>query len=162
MTSGGVHIHAVAIAWSVQMSRLLYALIVSACVSVFAGTGNAQASELVAHVDVSEQRMVVSYGGSVLHVWDVSTGRKGFTTPRGKWKPTRMYRMWRSRKYDNAPMPYAIFFKGGYAVHGTSHVKALGRPASHGCVRLHTGNAAELYALVKQVGASNARIVITN
>ena len=35
-------------------------------------------------------------------------------------------------------MPYSVFFTGGYAVHGTSHVKALGRPASHGCVRLST------------------------
>jgi hypothetical protein len=49
----------------------------------------------------------------------------------------------RSRKYDNAPMPYAVFFNGGYAVHATFDLKRLGRPASHGCIRLHPENAAE-------------------
>lgn len=122
----------------------------------------AQAVELVAKVDVSSQTMVVSKGGRVLHVWKVSTARSGYYTPRGAWSPKRMHTMWYSRKYDNAPMPYAIFFNGGYAVHGTNAVKALGRPASHGCVRLQTGNAAALYALVKEVGAKNTRIVVTN
>jgi lipoprotein-anchoring transpeptidase ErfK/SrfK len=73
-----------------------------------------------------------------------------------------MATMWRSKKYNNAPMPYSVFFSGGYAVHGTSHVKALGRPASHGCVRLQTKNAARFYSLVQQAGRKNTRIVITN
>ena len=60
-----------------------------------------------------------------------------------------------------SPMPYSIFFYGGYAIHGTNYVKALGRPASHGCVRLHPSNAAALYSLVKQHGPGNTKIVIT-
>ena len=124
--------------------------------------GAATAAQLVAKVDVSKQTMTVSYQGEVLHSWKVSTGRAGFYTPRGAWKPTRMHTMWRSRKYGNAPMPYSVFFTGGYAVHGTNHVKALGRPASHGCVRLQTGNAAAFYALVQQIGRKNTRIIITN
>jgi lipoprotein-anchoring transpeptidase ErfK/SrfK len=70
--------------------------------------------------------------------------------------------MWYSIKYDNAPMPYAIFFNGGYAIHGTDHVKRLGRPASHGCVRLHPRNAAALYARVRQAGRNNTRISIAH
>jgi lipoprotein-anchoring transpeptidase ErfK/SrfK len=58
-------------------------------------------------------------------------------------------------------MPYSIFFKGGYAIHGTYSVKQLGRPASHGCVRLHPDNAAALFGLVKQAGMSNTRIIVT-
>ena len=70
--------------------------------------------------------------------------------------------MWHSRKYDWSPMPYSIFFRGGYAIHGTGYVKQLGRPASHGCVRLNTANAATLYSLVNQVGRGNTRIVVVN
>ena len=73
-----------------------------------------------------------------------------------------MHRMWYSRKYDMSPMPYAVFYRGGYAVHGTGAVKQLGRPASHGCVRLHTANAATFYSLVKQIGRKNTRISIVN
>ena len=120
------------------------------------------ANALVARVDVSSQTMTVSKHGRVLYTWPVSTARKGYVTPRGQYKPTRMHKMWYSRKYDMSPMPYSIFFRGGYAIHGTNYVKQLGRPASHGCVRLHTANAARLYSLVKEVGAGNAKIVVSN
>jgi lipoprotein-anchoring transpeptidase ErfK/SrfK len=65
-----------------------------------------------------------------------------------------------SSKYENSPMPYSVFFRGGYAIHGTGYVKSLGRPVSHGCVRLHPRNAAMLYRLVRSYGMSNTRIVI--
>jgi lipoprotein-anchoring transpeptidase ErfK/SrfK len=70
-----------------------------------------------------------------------------------------MYKRYFSKKYNGSPMPYSIFFRGGYAVHGTNAVSQLGRPASHGCVRLRTKNAARLYSLVKRHGG---RIVVTN
>ena len=59
-------------------------------------------------------------------------------------------------------MPHSIFFRGGYAIHGTGAVKNLGRPASHGCVRLAPKNAALLYSMAREVGPRNVRIVITN
>ncbi|NJS14633.1 MAG: L,D-transpeptidase [Sphingopyxis sp.] len=120
----------------------------------------ASAAQLTVRVDISKQEMVVSHQGDVLHVWKVSTGRSGYRTPSGSWRPGRMHKTYFSRKYDNAPMPYAIFFTGGYAVHGTNHVKALGRPASHGCVRLQTRNAATLFSLVRQVGRGKTRIIV--
>ena len=43
--------------------------------------------------------------------------------------------MWYSRKYDNAPMPNAVFINGGVAVHATQHVSRLG---SAGVARLHS------------------------
>ena len=61
-----------------------------------------------------------------------------------------------------SPMPYSVFFHGGYAIHGTNAVSRLGSPASHGCVRLDTKNAAKFYSLVKQVGPGNTRIIVTN
>ena len=64
-----------------------------------------------------------------------------------------MNKIWYSRQWDNAPMPHAVFFtKDGHAIHGTYETKRLGKPASHGCVRLSPENAALLYALVEKTG----------
>jgi lipoprotein-anchoring transpeptidase ErfK/SrfK len=97
-----------------------------------------------------------------MHVWRVSTARKGYVTPRGAWRPTRLHRMWYSRKYDMSPMPYSVFYHGGFAIHGTNAVNRLGTPASHGCIRLDTSNAAKFYSMVKEVGPGNTRIIVTN
>ena len=59
-------------------------------------------------------------------------------------------------------MPNSVFFLGGYAIHGTGHLKALGRPASHGCIRLHPQNAARLFGLIQKHGLGATRITITN
>ena len=120
------------------------------------------AAGLVAKIDVSAQTMTISRQGQVVHTWRVSTARKGYITPRGQYRPTRLHKMWYSRKYDMSPMPYSVFFHGGYAIHGTNAVSRLGSPASHGCVRLDTKNAAKFYSLVKQVGPGNTRIIVTN
>lgn len=112
------------------------------------------------HIDLSSQRMhVTSSSGS--YTWPVSTARSGYTTPRGSYAPTSLQRMHYSRKYDNSPMPHSIFFRGPYAIHGTTVISRLGHPASHGCVRLHPANAATLFALVKEQGPANTRIVIS-
>jgi hypothetical protein len=57
-------------------------------------------------------------------------------------------------------MPYSVFYNGGYAIHGTNYVSRLGRPASHGCIRLRTSNAKRLYRLVKKYGKENVRIMV--
>jgi lipoprotein-anchoring transpeptidase ErfK/SrfK len=115
---------------------------------------------VVAKIDLSEQKMRVVVNGRTQHVWPISSGRKGYRTPTGRYKPTRMYQRYFSKKYDGAPMPYSVFFRGGYAVHGTSHVKKLGRPASHGCIRLRTDHAKKLYQLVNAHGRHNSVIDI--
>jgi lipoprotein-anchoring transpeptidase ErfK/SrfK len=142
------------------MFKKLAAMAAAACVCLALHVP-AHAASLVAHIDVSSQTMTVKRSGQVVHVWRVSTARSGYYTPRGTFRPQRMNRMWYSRKYDNSPMPYSVFFRGGYAIHGTGAVRQLGTPASHGCVRLHTSNAATLYSLIQQVGRRNAKIVIT-
>jgi lipoprotein-anchoring transpeptidase ErfK/SrfK len=113
------------------------------------------------HIDISSQSMSVRVNGSHYASWRVSTGRAGYSTPRGSYSVKRMAKMHYSRKYDNAPMPNSIFFHGGFAIHGTGAIRALGRPASHGCVRLHPSNAAALYSLVQRHGR-RARITLTN
>ena len=113
-------------------------------------------------IDISSQTMSVSVDGSHYATWKVSTARSGYWTPRGKFRPYMLKRMHYSRKYDNSPMPNSIFFRGGYAIHGTGYLKSLGRPASHGCIRLAPSNAAQLYVLVRSYGMKSTRIVITN
>ena len=107
------------------------------------------------HVDLSSQTMHVR-SASGDYVWPISSARSGFSTPRGTYGVQRLEAMHRSHKYHNSPMPHSIFFKGGYAIHGTYAVGALGQPASHGCIRLAPQNAAALYQMVKQEGAQIA------
>lgn len=121
---------------------------------------NRAANQIVARISLSQQTMEVLVDGRPIFAWKVSTGGRGHLTPTGSFKPTRMHQMWYSRKYDNAPMPHSVFFKGGYAVHATNFVRRLGQPASHGCVRLHPDNAADFYQLVEMFGPTNTRIVI--
>ncbi|MFD2031209.1 L,D-transpeptidase [Ancylobacter dichloromethanicus] len=116
---------------------------------------------VVARISLSKQRMEVWVEGVQRHSWPVSTARKGYRTPVGTYRPGRMHKRYFSRKYDNAPMPYAIFFHKGWAIHGTNDLRRLGRPASHGCVRLHPGNAKALFALVTEYGRANTQIVVS-
>lgn len=125
----------------------------------FAATEQAQAG-VVAKVDISSQRMNVYVNGRLSHSWKISSGRRGYHTPRGSYRPTRTYRHYYSRKYNGSPMPYSVFFRGGYAIHGTNYIRRLGRPASHGCIRLHPSAAARFYGLVRRYGRRATRIVI--
>ncbi|RAH98179.1 hypothetical protein DLJ53_26030 [Acuticoccus sediminis] len=127
---------------------------------MIAATTSAQAAGVTATVDLSAQRMYVSVGRTHAYTWKISSGRKGYRTPTGTYRPTRMYRKYYSQKYDNAPMPNSVFFRGGYAIHGTGYVKNLGRPASHGCIRLHPTAARAFYDLVQQHGRGNTSIRI--
>lgn len=129
--------------------------------SLLVSVSSAQATVSV-RIDISSQTMSVSVNGWPYASWRVSTARSGYWTPRGSFRPFMLKRMHYSRKYDNSPMPHSIFFLGGYAIHGTGHVRSLGRPASHGCIRLAPGNAARLYSLVRQYGNRGTRIVINN
>jgi lipoprotein-anchoring transpeptidase ErfK/SrfK len=113
---------------------------------------------LVADINLSTQWMTVTVNGAVKYTWAISSARQGYKTPTGTFKPTWMSRMWYSRQYDYAPMPHAVFFSGGTAVHATYAVRQLGSPASHGCVRLAPANAATFYKLVGQHGKDMTRI----
>lgn len=124
----------------------------------WASVGSAQAGVDV-RVDIAAQRIQVTTTDGEAYNWAISSGRKGFRSPNGVYRPTRLEKNWYSRKYGGA-MPNAVFFRGGYAIHGTTAVGALGRPASHGCIRLHPTNAAKLFALVKKHGASQTRIAL--
>jgi lipoprotein-anchoring transpeptidase ErfK/SrfK len=109
-------------------------------------------AEVTIDVNIAKQTMHVESSEGAFD-WPVSTARAGFTTPRGHFAPTGLERMHYSKKYHNSPMPYSIFFLGGYAIHGTDAVASLGRPASHGCVRLSPRHAKQLFEMVQREGA---------
>jgi lipoprotein-anchoring transpeptidase ErfK/SrfK len=116
---------------------------------------------VTARISLSAQRMDVYVDGRQRYSWPVSTARRGYHTPTGTFKPQSLAVWHRSTIYSGSPMPHSIFFHGGYAIHGSYETKYLGRPASHGCVRLHPSNAAQLFSLVRQYGPSNTVIKIT-
>lgn len=118
------------------------------------------APTLFADVNLTTQRLTVSDKSGVLHTWKISSARSGYVTPVGLYKPQWTSRMHYSKQYYNSPMPYSVFFHRGYAVHGTTAVGQLGRPASHGCVRLRTSNAKKFYNLVHKHGKGLTKIAV--
>src|SRR5580658_9816048 len=119
-------------------------------------------AEILIRVDKETQTMTVTVDRLVTYVWPVSTGMEGRDTPSGTFQPNRMDSDHHSQEWDNAPMPYTIFFDmHGHATHGFASITHLGNPASHGCVRLAPPNAAILFDLVKMEKMANSTVIIT-
>ena len=130
--------------------------------AIDAGAAGAQSVAVLVTIDKTRQQMTVSVNGVERYEWPVSTGRAGYSTPSGTYTATSMNEIWYSKQWDNAPMPHSVFFiKDGHAIHGSFEVKNLGRPVSHGCVRISPKNAATLYALVRENGLGSTRVVVT-
>jgi len=126
-----------------------------------AKTPNPVASSIVINIDKTKQQMTVFLDGVESYNWPVSTGKAGYSTPSGTFTAMSMNEVWYSKEWDNAPMPHAIFFmKDGHAIHGSYEVKTLGKPVSHGCVRISPQNAATLYSLVAKAGLKNTQVVL--
>jgi hypothetical protein len=105
-------------------------------------------------IDLDRQTMTVAKNGQTAAVWKISSGRSGFETPSGSYSVYRMERDHYSDEYEQAPMPYALFFSPrGLAIHGT-YERGLGRPRSHGCVRLSVDNARQLFDWVEANGGT--------
>ena len=98
-------------------------------------------------IDIANQIAFVFKGSQLIGVTNVSTGKKGHPTPLGFWTINWKRPMYRSRKYDNAPMPFMQNIDDkGIAIHGGV---TPGYPASHGCIRLPMAFAKQLYTLTK-------------
>jgi hypothetical protein len=74
--------------------------------------------------------------------------------------PDTLEPMHYSSLYGNAPMPNTVFFNGNIAMHGTEAEALLGRPASHGCVRLSRADSKTVYDFVKAAGKSNTVVCV--
>jgi lipoprotein-anchoring transpeptidase ErfK/SrfK len=134
------------------MRRIVSSTIVAAFIGFLAAALPAAAATV--SIDLSTQRMHVEGAGGARFDWPISSAREGYVTPTGTFQAERFAAVYHSKKYDNAPMPHAIFFYYGFAIHGTNQVRHLGQPASHGCVRLAPQNAAKLFNLMKGEGGT--------
>ena len=118
-------------------------------------------ADVLVVIDKGAQEVRVIADSALAHVFRTSTGMYGTGTPIGSYTVERLERQWYSRKYDNAPMPFSIFFHGNYAIHGTTVISRLGNPASKGCVRLHPKDAEVLFAMVKDRGMDKTTVIVT-
>ena len=144
--------------WSKPSSRLF--LLFAAGVLVAGSAIGAAHASVAVRIQLSQQTMSVAVDGADFATWPVSTARRGYRTPVGSYQPYSLERMHYSRLYDDTPMPYSIFFRSGYAIHGTTEIRNLGRAVSHGCVRLSPDNARSLFELVQSHGRQNTTIEI--
>lgn len=135
----------------VKTVKVAFAAVLTACAGLFLAPVPTAEAGLLAKVDLSSQRMEVFVDGKRKYKWRVSTGKKGFPTPKGTFTPYNMKPLVYSKKWK-MKLPHTVWVKGSTAIHGTYLTSRLGRTASHGCIRLAPGNAAKFYKLVKQHG----------
>lgn len=96
-------------------------------------------------ISLSDQLAYVYRGNTLMAVASVSSGRPGYDTPTGVFQILGKEVMHRSKKYDDAAMPYSEFFTSyGAALHAGGNP---GEPSSHGCVHLPTAFAKKLYTV---------------
>ncbi len=124
-------------------------------------------------IDKSRQRAQLFIDGAAVdEEWKVTTGSPGHDTPnfnRHPEQPLRVYNKYSSSKFPGGDwnglgnMPYVVFIKGGFGVHGTPSIKHLGTtPKSHGCIRVHPLKGKIFNGHVRAVGAKQTWITVRN
>ncbi len=94
-------------------------------------------------ISLEDQLAYLYRGNELMAVASISSGRPGRDTPNGVFQVLGKERMHHSRKYNDAPMPYAEWITDyGVAMHAGHNP---GEPASHGCIRLPSEFAKKLY-----------------
>jgi lipoprotein-anchoring transpeptidase ErfK/SrfK len=98
-------------------------------------------------IDLSANKSWLLQGGKVIYgPVPITHGRKGFPTPTGMFHVLYKDIDHKSKEFNDAPMPYSVFFIPGIAFHSGS----LSVP-SHGCIHLSSG-AAKTYFNTLKVG----------
>jgi lipoprotein-anchoring transpeptidase ErfK/SrfK len=102
-------------------------------------------------IDLSSQRLSVLKGKKRLYSVAISSGKRATPTLTGTFRIQSKYRTKRMRgeDYDVPNVPYAMFYSGGYAIHGAYWHNKFGTPMSHGCVNVPVGTARKLFRLAK-------------
>jgi len=96
-------------------------------------------------ISLSDQLAYLYKGGTLVAVSTISSGRIDKPSPAGVFSVLDKKPFYRSKKYDNAPMPWMQRIdQYGVALHGGYNP---GYPASHGCIRLPTAFARKLYSV---------------
>jgi peptidoglycan hydrolase-like protein with peptidoglycan-binding domain len=133
-----------------MLTRLAISLALTA--STFFGTAALAAedtSPLQIFVSKDTQMLTVYDGDQVVTTSEVSTGKRGHTTPSGIFSIIEKKKTHFSNLYDSAPMPWMQRITwSGVALHESHHVPRY--PASHGCVRMPRAFAKELFSMTKR------------
>jgi peptidoglycan hydrolase-like protein with peptidoglycan-binding domain len=133
-----------------MFTRLAFTLALTAS-SMFGTAALAAEDNAPLQIFVSKdtQTLVVYDGDQVVTTSNVSTGKRGHTTPSGIFSIIEKKKMHHSNLYDDAPMPWMQRITwSGVALHESKHVPDY--PASHGCVRLPRAFAIELFGMTKR------------
>ena len=108
-------------------------------------------------VSLPEQRLTVYVADKPIVTSRISSGKVGYSTPSGVFSILGKNKYHRSNIYSGAPMPFMQRLTwSGIALHGSNSVP--NSPASHGCVRLPTGFAGQLFNFTQR----GAHVVIAN
>jgi ankyrin repeat protein len=99
-------------------------------------------------ISLSNQRATVYKGDKAIRSTSISSGRSGFSTPKGRFVISDKQSHWMSTIY-HCPMPY--FMRLSCRDFGLHQGVVTGRPASHGCIRLPSGTARDFFSLM-QIG----------
>jgi lipoprotein-anchoring transpeptidase ErfK/SrfK len=127
---------------------------------------------LTLHADKSRRVLTASVGGETVATYDIAVGEGGYPTPSGEfsirkliWNPGWIppNREWARDKVPQAPgspnnpmrVVKIFFLEPAYYIHGTNDVGSLGHAASHGCIRMAPGDAAELARMIMAHGGAN-------
>jgi murein L,D-transpeptidase YcbB/YkuD len=124
------------------------------------------AAQLQIDLNIPENRLRLLDGDSVVRSYRVSVGMPGHDTPdgsytieRAEWNPSwrpPTEREWARDKQFTPPGPnnpmgrVKLFFAPLYYIHGTPDSASIGRPASHGCVRMRNRDVVELARLLHE------------
>ena len=98
-------------------------------------------------VDLSDQRLIGWEGSTQVFSYLVSTGKAATPTPTGVFSVQikRISDRMRGEDYNVPNVPYAMYFSGGYAIHGAYWHNQFGTPVSHGCVNVRVDRAERLF-----------------
>ncbi len=95
------------------------------------------------HISLGEQTLVAYEGDTPVFATLVSTGKKGYATPRGNFRVHEKYLAFTMSAtdpidgfYEVEEVPYAMFYWRGYAIHGAYWHDDFGQVKSHGCTNL--------------------------
>lgn len=92
-------------------------------------------------IDLSaNQAWLMNHGTVSYGPVPITSGKPGYETPPGMFRVTFKDIDHRSSIYNNAPMPYSVFFNGGIAFHEGSLQRQ-----SHGCIHLSHAAAKKFY-----------------
>lgn len=93
-------------------------------------------------IDIKSRKMKLFQNDTLEKEYSVAVGKPSTPTPMGDWTITRkaLWGVQFGRHFIQLSVPWGV-----YGIHGTNKPWSIGQPVSHGCIRMYSTDAAELY-----------------